>query len=83
MTRHTAHAVTKTGRVNRVPFASMPTAVALRWVAAHPEERVKFIPALPNTDPAVDAMDRVIDLLASGEAATYDEAVAIAETEES
>jgi hypothetical protein len=48
MSRHTAYAVAPSGRVSRHPFASFPHAdAARRWVAAHPDMPVRFVPALP------------------------------------
>lgn len=48
MSRHTAYAVSPSGRVSRFPFASFPHPEAARaWVAAHPRVSVRFVPALP------------------------------------
>lgn len=52
MTRHAAYAVSSTGRQSRHPFASFPHAdAARRWAEAHPSERVRFVPALPEDAP--------------------------------
>ena len=48
MTRHAAYAVRSNGLPARHPFASFPHAdAARRWVAAHPDTRVRFVPELP------------------------------------
>jgi len=51
MTRHAAYAVRSNGRPAPHPFASFPHAdAARRWVAAHPDEAVRFVPPLPDED---------------------------------
>lgn len=52
MTRHAVYAMTANpnGRVPRYPFASMSTEAARRYVAAHPEARLRFVPPLPPED---------------------------------
>jgi hypothetical protein len=47
MTRHAAYALTSRGYPRRHPFASFPTDAAIRWLAAHPDTPVRFVPALP------------------------------------
>jgi hypothetical protein len=48
--RHAVYRVTTTGRVPRVPFASMPTAAARRYVERHPDYRLLFVPPIPDDD---------------------------------
>lgn len=51
MARHTAYALHADGTPYRYPFASFPhPEAARRWLAAHPGEAVKFVPALPEDD---------------------------------
>jgi hypothetical protein len=51
MTRHAAYSL-RAGKRTRYPFATFPHAdAARRWLEAHPDDAVSFVPALPDPDP--------------------------------